>query len=217
MTVVLAEDNTLLRTGLQMVLGHSGMNVQAAVGTADALRVEVRRQRPDLVVTDVRMPPGFASEGLEAAAELRQEMPDLPVVVLSQYVELSYLSELLDSGGGRAVGYLLKDRVSDVDEFSTSLRRVAAGGTAIDPAVVQQLLRRRRDPLSRLTQREQEVLAVMAEGASNASIARRLFVTEAAVVKHVGNILTKLDLPPNDDQNRRVAAVLAHLRAHPGP
>jgi DNA-binding NarL/FixJ family response regulator len=168
--------------------------------------------RPDLVITDVRMPPGFRSEGLTAAMTLRQENPDLPVVVLSQYVEVSYVADLLDSAGGAGIGYLLKDRVSNVRDFADTLRRVHDGGTAVDPAVITQMLKRRRDPLERLTAREREVLAVMAEGHSNAAIARRLFISDAAVVKHIGNILMKLDLPPNDDQNRRVAAVLAYLR-----
>lgn len=210
--IVLAEDNTLLREGLQALLERNGFIVAAAVGTADELIDAVHSTSPDLVVTDVRMPLDFRSEGLTAAVKLRNQDPSLPVVVLSQYVEQSYVADLLDSAGGVAVGYLLKDRVSDVSEFADTLRRVQAGGTAVDPSVISQLISRRRDPLERLTSREMEVLAVMAEGQSNASIARRLFITNAAVVKHVGNILMKLDLPPNDDQNRRVAAVLAYLR-----
>lgn len=210
--IVLAEDNTLLREGLQALLARNGFIVAAAVGTADELIDAVHSTSPDLVVTDVRMPPDFRSEGLTAAVKLRNQDPSLPVVVLSQYVEQSYVADLLDSAGGVAVGYLLKDRVSDVIDFADTLRRVQAGGTAVDPSVISQLISRRRDPLERLTPREMEVLAVMAEGQSNASIARRLFITNAAVVKHVGNILMKLDLPPNDDQNRRVAAVLAYLR-----
>lgn len=210
--IVLAEDNTLLREGLQALLERNGFIVAAAVGTADELIDAVHSTSPDLVVTDVRMPLDFRSEGLTAAVKLRNQDPSLPVVVLSQYVEQSYVADLLDSAGGVAVGYLLKDRVSDVSEFADTLRRVQSGGTAVDPSVISQLISRRRDPLERLTPREMEVLAVMAEGQSNASIARRLFITNAAVVKHVGNILMKLDLPPNDDQNRRVAAVLAYLR-----
>lgn len=210
--IVLAEDNTLLREGLQALLERNGFIVAAAVGTADELIDAVHSTSPDLVVTAVRMPPDFRSEGLTAAVKLRNQDPSLPVVVLSQYVEQSYVADLLDSAGGVAVGYLLKDRVSDVIDFADTLRRVQAGGTAVDPSVISQLISRRRDPLERLTPREMEVLAVMAEGQSNASIARRLFITNAAVVKHVGNILMKLDLPPNDDQNRRVAAVLAYLR-----
>ncbi|NMM91721.1 DNA-binding response regulator [Rhodococcus sp. SRB_17] len=210
--VVLAEDNTLLREGLRMLLERSGFVTVAAVGTADELIVAGRECKPDLVVTDVRMPPSHRSEGLVAAVHLRKENPSLPVVVLSQYVEQSYVAELLDSAGGAGIGYLLKDRVSDVGDFADTLRRVHAGGTAIDPAVINQLIKRHRDPLSQLTPREQEVLAVMAEGHSNNAIARRLFVSDAAIVKHIGNIMMKLDLPPNNDQNRRVAAVLTYLR-----
>ena len=210
--VVIAEDNTLLREGLQVLLERNGFTIASAVGTAIELLSAVRDVTPDLVITDVRMPPEFRSEGLTAAMHLREENPSLPVVVLSQYVEQSYVAELLDSAGGAGIGYLLKDRVSDVKDFADTLRRVHAGGTAVDPAVINQLISRRRDPLARLTPREHEVLAVMAEGHSNAAIARRLVVSEAAVVKHVGNIMMKLDLPPNDDQNRRVAAVLTYLR-----
>lgn len=210
--VVIAEDNTLLREGLQVLLERNGFAIAAAVATAEELITATREAAPDLVVTDVRMPPDFRSEGLTAAVRLREENPALPVVVLSQYVEQSYVAELLDSAGGAGVGYLLKDRVSDVKDFAETLRRVHAGGTAVDPAVINQLISRRRDPLDRLTPREREVLAVMAEGHSNAAIARRLVVSDAAVVKHVGNIMMKLDLPPNDDQNRRVAAVLTYLR-----
>ncbi|WP_409484582.1 response regulator transcription factor [Arsenicicoccus dermatophilus] len=213
--VVLAEDNALLREGLQMVLERNGFVVAATAGNAEDLLDVVRSQRIDLVVTDVRMPPGYAAEGLEAATRLRTEQPGLPIVVLSQYVEQSYLADLLDSGSGAAIGYLLKDRVADVADFVDTLHRVLAGGTAVDPAVIAQLIARRRDPLQRLTPRETDVLATMAEGHSNAAIARKLFITEAAVVKHVGNILMKLDLPPNDEQNRRVAAVLAYLRGRP--
>lgn len=210
--VVIAEDNTLLREGLQVLLERNGFTVLDAVGTAERLLAVGRETKPDLVVTDVRMPPTFRSEGLAAAVGLREENPDLPVVVLSQYVEQSYVAELLDSAGGAGIGYLLKDRVSDVADFADTLRRVHAGGTAVDPAVINQMIKRRRDPLERLTPREREVLAVMAEGHSNTAIARRLFVSEAAVVKHIGNVMMKLDLPPNDDQNRRVAAVLTYLR-----
>ncbi|MDO5646247.1 MAG: response regulator transcription factor [Dermabacter sp.] len=216
MSVVIAEDNTLLREGLHMLLERNGFVIAAAVATAEELITATRESTPDLVITDVRMPPDFRSEGLTAAVRLREENPALPVVVLSQYVEQSYVAELLDSAGGAGVGYLLKDRVSDVADFADTLRRVHVGGTAVDPAVINQLISRRRDPLERLTPREREVLAVMAEGHSNAAIARRLVVSDAAVVKHVGNILMKLDLPPNDDQNRRVIAVLTYLRGHKG-
>ncbi|AKU18252.1 response regulator transcription factor [Luteipulveratus mongoliensis] len=214
--VALAEDGTLLREGLVGLLERLGFEVVAAVGDAQALIAAVEEHRPDLVVTDIRMPPGFSDEGLQAAVSLRQRIDGLPVVALSQYVERSYADELLDSCGGRAVGYLLKDRVVDVAEFAESLRTVARGGTVVDPEVVRQLLRR-RDPLGRLTERELEVLGQLAEGHSNAAIAGRLFVSEAAVSKHVGNILTKLDLPPNDDHNRRVLAVLAYLRQPHSP
>ncbi|MFF1555537.1 response regulator [Rhodococcus erythropolis] len=210
--VIIAEDNTLLREGLQMLLERNGFVIAAAVATADELVRTAREIVPDLVVTDVRMPPDFRSEGLVAAVRLREENPTLPVVVLSQYVEQSYVAELFDSADGAGVGYLLKDRVSDVADFADTLRRVHGGGTAVDPAVINQLISRRRDPLDRLTPREREVLAVMAEGHSNAAIAQRLVISDAAVVKHVGNIMMKLDLPPNAEQNRRVAAVLTYLR-----
>jgi DNA-binding NarL/FixJ family response regulator len=210
---VLAEDGVLLREGLAGLLGRFGFTVVAAVGDAPALLAAVREHRPDLVVTDIRMPPGFTDEGLRAAVELRRADPGLAVVALSQYVQHGYASDLLDSGGGRGVGYLLKDRVVDVEEFVTALRQVADGGTVVDPEVVRQLLRRHRDPLSRLSTREREVLGLIAEGHSNAAIARRLVVSDAAVGKHVGNIFAKLDLPPTDDTHRRVMAVLAYLRA----
>jgi len=210
--VVLAEDGTLLREGLVGLLQRLGFEVVAAVGDAEALLSAVEEHEPDLVVTDIRMPPGFSDEGLRAACQLRARRP-LPVVALSQYVERSYAEELLDSAGGRAVGYLLKDRVVDVEEFGQALRTVVGGGTIIDPEVVRQLMRR-SDPLDRLTPREREVLALLAEGDSNLAIAERLTVTEAAVNKHVGNILAKLDLPPSTDSNRRVLAVLTWLRHH---
>jgi DNA-binding NarL/FixJ family response regulator len=209
--VVLAEDGVLLREGLAGLLGRFGFEVVAAVGDADALRAAVAEQAPDLVLTDIRMPPGFTDEGLRAAVELRRAHPGLAVVALSQYVEQSYAAELLDSDGGRRVGYLLKDRVVDVAEFVEVLRQVLAGGTVVDPEVVRRLLRRQRDPLARLSAREREVLALVAEGRSNAAIARTLVVSEAAVGKHVGNILAKLDLPPTEDGNRRVLAVLTYL------
>jgi DNA-binding NarL/FixJ family response regulator len=210
--VVLAEDAVLLREGLAGLLARFGYQVAAAVGDAGALREAVTAHRPDLVVTDIRMPPTFTDEGLRAAAELRRDHPGLAVVVLSQYVEHSHAADLLDSGDGRRVGYLLKDRVVDVAEFAGTLREVLAGAAIVDPQVVRQLLRRRADPLSRLSGREREVLALVAEGHSNAAIARRLVVSDAAVGKHIGNILAKLDLPPTDDTNRRVLAVLAYLR-----
>ncbi|GGR22107.1 response regulator [Streptomyces roseolus] len=211
--VVLAEDGVLLREGLIGLLARFGHEVVAAVGDAEALRAAVAVHDPDVVLTDVRMPPGFQDEGLRAAVALRAERPGLPVLVLSQYVQRDYAADLLDSGDGTGVGYLLKDRVGQVEEFVDALDRVAAGGTVVDPEVVRQLLRRRRDPLAALTPREREVLALVAEGHSNGEVARRLVVTEAAVGKHIGNILAKLDLPPAEDTHRRVLAVLAYLQA----
>ncbi|MEV5497838.1 response regulator transcription factor [Nonomuraea fuscirosea] len=212
MRVVIAEDAVLLREGLAGLLERFGHIVAAAVGDAPALIEAVAAHRPDVVVTDVRMPPGFADEGLRAALELRGREPGLAVLVLSQYVEQTYAAELLASGAGAGIGYLLKDRIGDVREFVEALDRVAAGGTVVDPEVVRQLLRRRRDPLARLTPREHEVLGLIAEGRSNASIAKELFVTEAAVAKHIAGIFAKLDLPPAADGHRRVLAVLAYLR-----
>ncbi|MEW9527124.1 response regulator [Microbispora sp. NPDC049125] len=210
--VVIAEDSVLLREGLSTLLTRFGHEVVASVGDATALAAAVGRDVPDIVVTDVRMPPGFSDEGLRAAVALREAHPRLSVLVLSQYVEQTYASELLDSGDGTGVGYLLKDRIGDVEEFMTALTGIAGGGTVVDPEVVRQLLRRRRDPLRRLSPREGEVLALMAEGRSNTAIARALMVSEAAVGKHIGNILTKLDLPPDEDDHRRVLAVVAFLR-----
>ncbi|MGW2108275.1 response regulator [Streptomyces sp. NPDC001948] len=211
--VVLAEDSVLLREGLTGLLGRFGHEVVAAVGDAEALTTAVAEHSPDIVVTDVRMPPGFQDEGLHAAVRLRERQPALPVLVLSQYVQRAYAADLLDSGDGSGVGYLLKDRVGQVEEFIDALREVADGGTVVDPEVVRQLLRHRRDPLERLTAREREVLALVAQGRSNGAIARELVVSEAAVGKHIGNILAKLDLPPADETHRRVLAVLTFLRA----
>jgi len=216
--VVLAEDGVLLREGLAGLLERFGFAAVAVVGDASALKAAVAEHAPDLVITDIRMPPGFTDEGLRAAVELRQGRPGLPVVALSQYVQRSYAADLLDSGDGQGVGYLLKDRVADVAEFVAALRRVADGGTVVDPQVIRQLVRRRRDPLAALSAREREVLALLAEGHSNAAIARQLVVSEAAVGKHIGNIFAKLQLPQTDDTNRRVLAVLAYLRSdEPGP
>jgi DNA-binding NarL/FixJ family response regulator len=213
--VTLAEDSVLVREGLIGVLSRFGHKVIAAVGDAEALAAAVDRERPDVVITDVRMPPGYSDEGLRAAISLRRDNLGLPVLVLSQYIHRTYASELLDSGEGAALGYLLKDRVGDLDEFISALYRVACGGTVIDPEVVRQLLRHRCDPLERLTAREREVLALVAEGRSNAAIARSLVVSQAAVGKHVGSILMKLDLPQTEDSHRRVLAVLAYLRGNP--
>jgi DNA-binding NarL/FixJ family response regulator len=210
--VVIAEDGLIVREGIAGMLRRFGHEVVAAVGDAEALRAAVVAHRPDVVVTDVRMPPGFSDEGLQAAIALRAADPRLPVLVLSQYVQQTYAAELLDTSPGAGVGYLLKDRIGDVTEFVDALVQVVAGRTVVDPEVVRQLIGRRRDPLRRLTPREREVLALMAEGRSNAAIARALVVTEAAVAKHIGSLLMKLDLPPDADDHRRVRAVLAYLR-----
>ncbi|WP_323183723.1 response regulator transcription factor [Streptomyces prunicolor] len=210
---MLAEDSVLLREGIVGLLGRYGHEVMSAVGDARALIAAVEEHAPDIVVTDVRMPPGFQDEGLQAAVRLREKRPALPVLVLSQYVQRTYAAELLDSGDGSGVGYLLKDRVGQVEEFIEALHQVADGGTVVDPEVVRQLLRRRRDPLEQLTPREREVLALIAEGRSNSAIAAELVVSEAAIGKHIGNILTKLDLPPTAGTHRRVLAVLTYLRA----
>ncbi|MGW8883205.1 response regulator transcription factor [Streptomyces sp. NPDC055749] len=210
--IVLAEDSVLLREGLVGLLERFGHQVVAGVGTADELTAAVDEHGPDIVVTDVRMPPGFSDEGLRAAVALRETRPQLPVLVLSQYVQRAYAEELLDSSDGTGVGYLLKERIGNVEEFVDALQRVAGGATVVDPEVVRQLLRHRRDPLSRLTAREQEVLALMAEGRSNASVAQAMSVSEGTVSKHFGSILTKLDLSVTDETNRRVLAVLAYLR-----
>jgi DNA-binding NarL/FixJ family response regulator len=211
--VVLADDGILIREGIAGLLRRFGHDVVATVGDAKALTSAVSAYRPDLVVTDVRMPPDFADEGLRAAVALRTSYPDLAVLVLSQYIELTYAAELLDSPSDAGVGYLLKDRITDVSEFVNAAQRVAGGDTIIDPLVVRQMLRRGRHPLDRLTDREREVLALMAEGRSNAAIAGALVVTEAAVGKHITSIFTKLGLPPADGDNRRVLAVLTYLRS----
>jgi DNA-binding NarL/FixJ family response regulator len=211
--VVIAEDLALLRDGLTRLLEAHDIEVVAAVDNAPSLVRALREHRPDIAVIDVRMPPTFTDEGLRAAIEARAEQPGLPVLVLSQYVEQLYARELLASGTG-AVGYLLKDRVSDVAEFVDGVRRVAAGGTVLDPEVVATVMARRHDePLDRLSPREREVLGLMAEGRSNAAIAEALVVTERAVEKHVTSIFSKLDLTPTVEDHRRVLAVLAYLRA----
>lgn len=213
MRVVLAEDSVLLREGLIRLLEEAGCQVVAAVNDGPSLVKAVLEHRPDVSLVDVRMPPSFTDEGLRAAIEARRQVPGAPILVLSQYVEVSYADDLLGDREG-AIGYLLKDRVADVDEFLDALRRVAGGGTVLDPEVVGQLLvRRRDDPLRSLTPREREVLALMAEGRSNTAIARHLVVTEGAVEKHVRNIFTKLNLAPSEEQHRRVLAVLTYLRS----
>jgi DNA-binding NarL/FixJ family response regulator len=209
--VVIAEDGVLLREGLARLLADEGHEVVAAAGDALGLVEAVERDRPDVCVVDVRMPPTFTDEGLRAAIEIRSRWPGTPVLVLSQYVEERYATELL-SGDSNGVGYLLKQRVADVRDFLDALERVAGGGTALDPEVVSQLLARaRRHPHDELTPRETEVLALMAEGLSNAGIARRLVITEGAVEKHVTSIFAKLGLEPAETDHRRVLAVLRHV------
>lgn len=212
MRVVIAEDNVLLQEGLGLLLSTAGFHVAAAVDRVDEFLAAVDQHHPDIALVDIRLPPTFRDEGLRAVRAARQTHPNLPVLVLSQYVERAYAAELLADGQG-GVGYLLKDRVSRIDDFLDAMRRVAAGGTAVDPLVISQLVADR--PSSRLTPREQEVLALMAEGHTNGTIAARLHVTERAVHKHVSNIFAKLDLPPDDSSHRRVTAVLAYLGTHP--
>ena len=213
MRVVLAEDSVLLRDGLTRLLAVDGIEVVAAVNDAEELLRAVEEHDPDVVVTDVRMPPTNTDEGLRAAILLRRQRPDLPILVLSQYVEARYATQLL-AGATSRVGYLLKDRVADVAEFIEALRRVAGGGTALDPEVVSQLLlRAHRDPLDRLTRREREVLVLMAEGRSNAGIATALVLSDSAVAKHISSIFTKLELPTDSQDHRRVLAVLRFLNA----
>jgi DNA-binding NarL/FixJ family response regulator len=211
--VVVADDSVLLREGLIRLLTENGHDVVAAVGDGPSLVTAIETHRPDVSVVDVRMPPSNTDEGLRAAVEARRRVPRSPVLVLSQYVEVSYADDLLADGAG-AVGYLLKDRVAAITDFLDALDRVASGGMVLDPEVVSQLLvrRRRDDPLRELTPREQDVLALMAEGRSNTNIARTMVVSDGAVEKHVRNIFTKLVLPPDDEQNRRVLAVLAYFR-----
>jgi DNA-binding NarL/FixJ family response regulator len=207
---LVAEDQMLLRVGLSRILEAGGIDVVSAVGAADTLAEALTRNEIDVAIVDVRLPPTFTTEGLEAVVKARSSRPGLPVLVLSQYVEPLYARELLATGNG-SVGYLLKDRVVDVDGFVAAVRQVAAGGTVLDPEVVAGMLSAR--PLDRLTDREREVLTLMAEGRSNTAIAARLYVTEKAVDKHINNILIKLDLPPAADDNRRVLAVLRWLNA----
>ena len=210
MRVVIAEDSVLLREGLTRLLAEAGHEVAAAAGEAEEFLRAVAALEPDVVVVDVRMPPTFTDEGLRAALVVRSRWPGIGVLVLSQYVEERYAAELL-SGQTHGVGYLLKDRVADVAEFLGALDRVAAGGSVLDPEVVAQLLARSRHPLAALTGREREVLALMAEGRSNAAIAAALVVSEGAVAKHINSIFAKLSLPPADGDHRRVLAVLRYL------
>ena len=210
---MIAEDLALLRDGLTRLLRDNGFDVVAAVADGDALVTSVLLERPDVAIVDVRLPPTFRDEGVRAALTLRERAPETGVLIVSQYVEHAYASELLADGRG-GLGYLLKDRIMDVDDFVAAVRRVGSGGTALDPEVVAQLLSRRRagTPLDALSPRELEVLGLMAEGRSNAAIASRLVLTVGAVEKHVANILTKLRLPPSSEDHRRVLAVLAYLR-----
>lgn len=213
-SVVVADDSVLLRDGLVRLLGESGFDVLAAVADADALEEALIGLSPDLVIVDVRMPPTFTDEGIQAALRIRERNPDQAIVVLSQYVEERYAADLL-TGDGAGIGYLLKDRVVDIGDFVHSLRRVAAGGSAIDAEVVSQILgrSRRTHELDRLTRREREVLAAMAEGLSNGGIADKFVISLGAVEKHIGNVFTKLDLEPEDSAHRRVLAVLTFLES----
>ncbi|XVQ08018.1 response regulator [Spirillospora sp. CA-255316] len=212
MRIVIAEDNVLLREGLVLLLTTDGHEVVAVAHEGPDVLPTLLEHRPDVAVLDVRMPPGFRDEGLRAAIAARKEIPGLPVLVLSQYVEETYAAELL-AGGAEGIGYLLKDRVGRVEEFLDALRRVADGGTALDPEVVSQLMSTRSDPLRALTPREREVLGLMAQGLDNTTIATTLVITERSVSKHIGAIFTKLGLPHTDSGHRRVLAVLAYLNS----
>jgi DNA-binding NarL/FixJ family response regulator len=211
MSVVLADDDVLLREGLASLLERSGFEVVGQAGSAEELLAIVRRQRPDLAVVDIRMPPSYTSEGLDAAAAIREELPETAIVVLTLHVQVERATELLESGGRS--GYLLKSRITDVEEFIETLERIVNGASVIDPALVSELVARQRarDPLDVLSPRELEVLAQMAEGRSNTGIAHRLWVTEGTVEKHVGSILAKLNLPSTEDDQRRVLAVITYL------
>jgi DNA-binding NarL/FixJ family response regulator len=218
MRIVIAEDSAVVRAGLAEVLTRRGHDITAAVGDAETLRAAIAQHRPDVTVVDVRMPPSYTDEGLRAAIALRRDYPGLGVLVFSQYIETRYAADLLATPSGRTgggVGYLLKDRVADVSEFTDALHRVAAGGTALDPEVVTQLLSasRRTDDLRALTARERDVLALMAEGHSNSAIAGSLVISDGAVEKHIGNIFSKLGLLPSDAGHRRVLAVLRYLES----
>ena len=214
MRVVLAEDSVLLREGVARILDEAGFEVVGQAGNADELMLKVRSYTPDVAIVDIRMPPTHTDEGLRAAQEIREKHPTCGVLVLSQYVEATYAMELL-AESAEGVGYLLKDRVSDVNEFADAVRRVGEGGSALDPTIVSQLVGRRRrdDPIDQLTPREREVLGLMAEGRSNSGIAEQLVVTERAVEKHVTSIFQKLRLPAASEDHRRVLAVLAYLRS----
>jgi DNA-binding NarL/FixJ family response regulator len=211
--VVLAEDDVLLREGLASLLERSGFEIVGQAGDAPHLLALVRETSPDLVVTDIRMPPTHTTEGLDAARSIREELPDIAILVLSAHAEVEHAMELLASG--RGIGYLLKSRVTDVEDFVDTLQRIAKGGSVVDPALVQELVsaRRRDAPLAVLSAREREVLELMAQGRSNAGIGRRLWVTEGTVEKHVRSILAKLSLPETDDDHRRVIAVVTYLEA----
>jgi len=211
--VVVAEDDVLLREGLASLLERSGYEVAGQAGDGTQLLALARETGPDLVVADIRMPPTHTTEGLEAAQAIRQELPETAILMLSAYVEVQHAMELLAGGGG--VGYLLKSRIADVEEFLDALQRIAKGGSVVDPALVQELVtvRRRQDPLAVLSARERQVLELMAEGRSNAGIARRLFVAEGTVEKHISSILTKLNLHEADDDHRRVLAAITFLKA----
>jgi DNA-binding NarL/FixJ family response regulator len=208
---VLAEDNALLREGISLLIKSAGHEIVGIAASGPEILPTLLEHRPDVAVLDVRLPPSFRDEGLRAAIEARDHLPGLPVLVLSQYVEQTYAKELLETGAA-GTGYLLKDRVGRVEEFLDALERVAAGGTALDPEVVSQLMNT-RDPLRSLTAREQEVLHLMAQGHDNLTIAKDLVVTERAVTKHIGNIFRKLGLPTTDSGHRRVLAVLAYVNA----
>jgi DNA-binding NarL/FixJ family response regulator len=212
--VVLADDTVLLREGVARILDEAGFEVVGQAGNADELMLKVRSYSPDVAIVDIRMPPTHTDEGLRAAQEIREKHPTCGVLVLSQYVEATYAMELL-AESAEGVGYLLKDRVSDVNEFADAVRRVGEGGSALDPTIVSQLVGRRRrdDPIDQLTPREREVLGLMAEGRSNSGIAEQLVVTERAVEKHVTSIFSKLRLPAAAEDHRRVLAVLAYLRS----
>jgi DNA-binding NarL/FixJ family response regulator len=213
--IVIAEDLALLRDGLERLLRDNGFEVVAAVDNPDALLEAVLREKPDIAVVDIRLPPTFRDEGIRAAVELRQRAPDTAILVVSQYIERAYAAELLADGRG-GIGYLLKDRIFDVAVFVEAVRRVAGGGTALDPEVVAQLFSRQRknEAIQRLTPREREVLAMMAEGKSNAAIAEVLVLSLGAVEKHIASIFQRLDLAPSSTENRRVLAVLTYLNEH---